>query len=253
MVKKTSGPRWSMAVPGREEQYQLKRQALILEAGKSFGKKGYHNTSLDEVAKVLNVTKPALYYYIRTKQEILFECRAYALELGEQARLAAWAASDKPLERLRVLLHTYISLLTGKFGSHAALAEPLSSLDPEFRTEIKARLKAFGRVLEHLIRDAIADHSLPRCDPKLAVTFFMGSIHNISRWYSPDGPSSGAEIADAFVNFTLYGLHGPSRSTAGNRAAAATKTSPIDLPQSPRRGERQGARKTKRASATLAE
>src|SRR5664279_5113673 len=160
MAKKTSRARWSMAVPDREQQYKLKRQALILEAGKSFGKNGYHNTSLDEVAKALNVTKPALYYYVKTKQEILFECHAYALELGEQARAKAWATSEKPLERLTILLHTFITLLTSEFGSHAALAEPISSLNPEFRSEISARLKAFGLIFENLIRDAIADKSL---------------------------------------------------------------------------------------------
>jgi AcrR family transcriptional regulator len=227
MARKTNRVRWSMAVPGREEQFRLKRHALILEAGKSFGKKGYHNTSLDEVAKALNVTKPALYYYIRTKQEILFECHAYALELGEQARVAAWAASDEPLERLRLLLSNYIRLLTGSFGSHAALAEPISSLDPRFRNEIRSRLKAFGRVFEKLIKEAIADRSLPESDPKMAINYFMGAINNISRWFSPAGSKSGAEIADIFVNFTMNGLrgqHAPSKAVAKTaRRKAAPK------------------------------
>src|SRR3978361_1927084 len=107
MAKKTKNLRWTTVVPSPGEQYVLKRRALIREAGKAFSRKGFHNTSMNDVADVLNVTKPALYYYVKTKQEILYECHAYALDLGEQARAHAWATSNTPLERLSLLISNY--------------------------------------------------------------------------------------------------------------------------------------------------
>ena len=76
---------WSNVVVSRDEQFRLKRNALLREAARAFSGRGYHNTSLDDVAAVLGVTKAALYHYVRSKQEILFECHMLSLDLGDEA------------------------------------------------------------------------------------------------------------------------------------------------------------------------
>ena len=64
---------WKNVAPSRDQLFALKRTALLREAARAFSARGYHDTSLDDVAKTLGVTKPALYYYVTNKQEILFE------------------------------------------------------------------------------------------------------------------------------------------------------------------------------------
>ena len=82
---KASATRWRDALPSREDLQKLKKAALIREAGRAFKAKGFHQTSLDEVAEALNVTKAALYYYVKGKRELLYETQAMALDLGDQA------------------------------------------------------------------------------------------------------------------------------------------------------------------------
>src|ERR1700745_1159419 len=53
---------------------ELKRDAVIRAAAREFNRKGYHNTSLDDIARRLEVTKPTVYYYITSKEQLLFEC-----------------------------------------------------------------------------------------------------------------------------------------------------------------------------------
>jgi len=48
------GVKWNNAVGGADEQYQLKKQAVIAEASRTFGRHGYKNVSLDEIAAALN-------------------------------------------------------------------------------------------------------------------------------------------------------------------------------------------------------
>jgi AcrR family transcriptional regulator len=69
-----------------------KREAVLLTAVRLFLEQGYHRTTLDEVAKRLNITKPALYNYFRSKEEILFECWSIGRELIEKI-IAAQAHS----------------------------------------------------------------------------------------------------------------------------------------------------------------
>ena len=50
-----------------------KREAVIRAAARAFNARGYHNTSIDEIAAALNVTKPTIYYYVANKEQLLLE------------------------------------------------------------------------------------------------------------------------------------------------------------------------------------
>lgn len=215
MAKSLKKDRWAGAVPSKEAQYSAKRLALICEAAKAFTKNGFHNTSLDDVAVGLGVSKPTLYYYVKTKQEILYECHNMALDLGVKAREQAYAATSRPDERLRLYFLTYIEALTENIGIYGVLREPLSSLPPEFRNPIVKRLRLADKNLQELVRANIDAGTIPPCNPRIAVAFFMGAINHIARWYSPDGELSGKEIAASYTEFILNGLRG---RTAPRRA-----------------------------------
>src|SRR5207302_1362272 len=59
---------------------ELKREAVIRAAAREFNRKGYHNTSLDDIATALEVTKPTVYYYVTSKEQLLFECFVAGVE-----------------------------------------------------------------------------------------------------------------------------------------------------------------------------
>src|ERR1700749_2472714 len=65
---------WKDAGQSRDDQFAAKRAALIRKAARAFSARGFYNTSLDDIAEELGVTKPALYYYVKNKEEILFAC-----------------------------------------------------------------------------------------------------------------------------------------------------------------------------------
>lgn len=219
---KTAPPsRWSDVVPSRRDQFQLKRTAVIREAGKAFGRRGFHNTSLDEVAQVLGVTKPALYYYVKTKEEILYECHLLALDLGDQALERAYAEEAHAGPRLRRFLEYYLEALASDIGDFAAIGEPFSSLTEEYRNIVVARRDAFDRTFRGLVQDAITEGTIAPCDPKLVVTFFMSVPHTLSRWYSPDGPLSPTDLAQAFSRFVFEGIG--NHGVAGQPASSVTK------------------------------
>ena len=73
----------------------LKRDAVIRAAARAFNERGYHNTSLDDIAAALGVTKPTVYYYVANKEQLLFECFRAGLEPIREALHAA-ERSDRP-------------------------------------------------------------------------------------------------------------------------------------------------------------
>ena len=63
----------------RAQQREAKRNAVLQTAARLFNERGYHATSLDDIAEQLHVSKPTLYYYVKSKDDILLECVRTAL------------------------------------------------------------------------------------------------------------------------------------------------------------------------------
>ncbi|MAA75484.1 MAG: TetR family transcriptional regulator [Salinisphaeraceae bacterium] len=214
-----SRPKWGDAVQGPDERHALKRRALLQEAGRAFSRGGFANTSLDDVAAMLGVSKPALYYYFKSKHEILYECHKTALDLGDQARDEAEVSGGNGLQRLHAFILRYVELLTGELGVCAVLTEHYALRKPD-RERIQARRRGFDQYLQTLIRDGMADGSIAECNPRLAVTLIMGAVNSIHAWYMPEGDLSGREIAEELMLYVSDGLAGTTAQTVGRRPDA---------------------------------
>jgi len=199
------GPAWSNVVVSRDEQFRLKRNALLREAARAFSGRGYHNTSLDDVAAVLGVTKAALYHYVRSKQEILFECHMMSLDLGDEALEYARRHGRTGLEQTTLLARRYIELITGEMGRFAVLSE-YDALDSGSRAVVGRRRDQFELALREMVARGGTDGSIRGVDPKLAVFYFMGAVNWMTRWFRPDGELSGVDIAAGFSDLLVESL-----------------------------------------------
>lgn len=211
-VKKTSSstqaaapPRWNDALSGDFSPNAIRKRALILAAGRVFGAKGFHNTTLDDVAAALGVTKPALYRYVQNKHEILFECHRMAITLAEQAIAEAERQLVSTLEVLRAFVRIYIEKMTSELGTCVVLTE-YYSMTAEHNELIQQRRRVLDRQLRALVQKAVLEGAIEPCDPKLAVFFFMGAINSVNRWFSDQGPERNNVIAKAFADHAIHSL-----------------------------------------------
>jgi AcrR family transcriptional regulator len=211
--------RWNNVLALAPDPREIRKRALVIAAGRAFGQKGFHNTTLDDIAEVLAVSKPALYRYIKNKHEILYECHRIAIGMSEDALDEAEAATDDPLEVLRLYVENYIRKMTSELGTCVVLTE-YYSMTPEHNQLIQRRRRALDTRLRNLIQRCI-DHGLVRpCNVKLAVFFFMGAINNINRWFSETGQNSGDEIARIFAEHVVQSLNPVKRERNGTKTKA---------------------------------
>ena len=201
-----SSPRkWSALVESPQQQFEAKKRAVIAEAARAFGRKGYEATSLDDVAGALNVTKAALYYYFENKQELLYECHRLAMDIGDRAYEQGTRAAGSGLDKLRGFILSYVEALTNELGASAVLQE-IRAMRPADQTLILKRRRDFDHRLRSLVEEGVRDGSIRACDPKLTVFWIMGAINGLPRWFDPDGPMSGRAIAEVFIDLLLSGI-----------------------------------------------
>src|ERR1700677_2243894 len=116
---------------------EIKRDAVIRAAARAFNRKGYHNTSLDDIAAALEVTKPTVYYYVSNKEQLLFECFVAGIEEIRAAFRQARSLAVPAGERLRAVLRRYGEAVTSEFGWCMVRVED-QDLSPAMSAHIKA-------------------------------------------------------------------------------------------------------------------
>lgn len=188
----------------------VKREAVIRTAASAFNRKGYHNTSLDDIATALEVTKPTVYYYVTSKEQLLFECFVAGVE---RIRAAFRAVRHLPVpagERLGAVLRHYGEAVASEFGWCMVRAED-QDLPPSMSRHIKQLKSEIDHGIRRLIREGVQDGSIAPCDPKMTAFALAGALNWIAHWYREDRSLTGAEIAEAFVAIFERGLRPRSR------------------------------------------
>ena len=194
----------------RQHDREVKREAVIRAAAHAFNHKGYHNTSLDDIAAALEVTKPTVYYYVTNKEQLLFECFVAGVE---QIRAGFREARDMEIparERLHAVLRHYAKTMASEFGWCMVRVEE-QDLSPDMSSHIKAMKSEIDQGIRRLIREGVQDGSIHPCDPKMTAFALAGSLNWIAHWYRENRSMSAAEIADAFITVFDNGLQ-PRRS-----------------------------------------
>lgn len=197
--------RWTNALNTKDEVFRLKRQTVLRESGRIFSQRGFHNTSLADVARHLDVSKGTLYNYVKDKQEILYEFHKTALEIGHNAMDRAGKLPGDGATKLRCGMREYIANMIEELGGYGVIAE-LGALNHDDRQEIIAGREQFDREFVALLDSGIRDGSLRAIDPKMAVFTFMGALQTIPNWFSPTGRLSGKEVADRMTDLLMRGM-----------------------------------------------
>lgn len=198
-------PRWKNVLQTSDEVYRIKRNAVLREATRIIARKGFHNTSLDDVAAALQVSKGTLYNYVTDKLEILYECHVMSLDMGLQAAAFAEKHGTTGYAKLRLNLRAYIRWQNQALGAGGVTSD-VTALRPTDRRKIIARRDEIEDRLVSFIEEGIEDGTIRRIDPKLAVFTFMGAVTNVQSWYSPKGRLGLNEIADGMVDLLMHGL-----------------------------------------------
>ena len=200
----------------RQKEREVKREAVLRAAAQAFNENGFHKTSLDDVAERLNVSKPTIYYYVKNKDEILFECVRIGLAMVEEASAAVAGSDQTGLAKLTALWRVYAQIVTEDFGRCLILVGE-DPLPKEARKDLRALKGRIDKRFRAIVQEGIADGSIRPCDPKLAAFAAAGALSWIARWYDPGGPLSPAELADQIIDLLIHGVGGarPSHPAAG--------------------------------------
>jgi len=187
-----------------ETRFQQQRDRVLKAAAHCFNQKGYSGTSLKDVADMLGLTDPALYYYVKNKEELVYLCYVRAADVGREAMEHAVAEGGSGLEQARRYLRYHIELMVGERGPIAIMSE-IPSLKVEHRDEVLELSRQHSKNFETLLQDGIKDGSIMACDVRMTGNAIMGSINWIPKWFHGDNLMAD-KIVSEFPTVLTRGL-----------------------------------------------
>jgi TetR/AcrR family transcriptional regulator len=187
--------------PHVREKRRRRRAEILHGALRAFRDRGYHATTLDDIARHVGVRKTALYHYFPDKQSILHACHKEAsAELARIVREAATLATAR--EQLTYVIREHVRVMTETLEG-SPLAFEVTAFSPERQQELMDARDAYERAVRRIIERGIRRREFRRIDAKVAVFVVLGAINWIARWYRPEGalhaPELGAQYADHLV------------------------------------------------------
>jgi TetR/AcrR family transcriptional regulator len=170
-----------------------------------FNNKGISGTSLKDVAKKLDITDAALYYYVKNKEELVNLCYLRALDLGELALDKAMTEGNNCLEKLQLYIRYQIDEVCGEDGPVAILSE-IPSLKPDHQEIIIERSRKHTKRVIKLLSDGVKEGTIVTDDPVITSDAILGALNWIPKWFKPETDNSSSQIADAFIQTFTSGL-----------------------------------------------
>jgi AcrR family transcriptional regulator len=192
-------------VPDREQQREAKRNAVLQAAAQLFNERGFHATSLDDIAARLNVTKPTLYYYVKNKDEILLQCVRQGLDMMLAGIEASRAAGGQAIDQLVTCMQVYARIVTQDFGM-CLIRVGDEQLPPESRKELRRLKSAIDQEFRRLVAEGVEEGALAPCDPKMTAFVIAGALSWIARWYQPGGEYTAEQVAEQCIGTLMGGV-----------------------------------------------
>ena len=195
------------------DKFETKRVEILKTAAAAFRRRGYHGASVDEIASALSMTKGNLYYYFKNKEDILYACHDYSLNLilGVMDEIRA---EDIPAdEKLRKLVIAFVHLIIDELHS-TALTLDLQALSPSLLRKVIARRDRFDRGLRAIIQEGVDEGLFVPVDTKLVAFAIMGAVNWIPKWFNPEGTASSERVGRTFADFLVGGLRSTPTSAA---------------------------------------
>jgi TetR/AcrR family transcriptional regulator len=150
--------------PTKADVHGIKRQEVLREAAAFFNFKGYHATSLTEIATRLGVTKAALYHYFPNKNSLLAACFEQAMEVAFASLERGRKQGKNGRDRLVLTISGYVTQLIDELNCCVVLMEE-QALEPGDRAKLVRQRDRFERSLRALVKEGIEDGSVVPCDP----------------------------------------------------------------------------------------
>ncbi len=187
--------------------------ALILRTAASiFAEKGYHEASIRDISRATGISLSGLYYYVRSKEEILFRIQEHSFATVLENLEVVLAGEADPEQRLRLFVENHLRFFVNNMKEMKVLSHEATALTGEARTRVNALKRRYTELCQDLLR-AIRPGVQPE---RMRVRTFalFGMMNWLYNWYRPSRDLRVEELSADMTQLFLHGYLGQTSPQA---------------------------------------
>lgn len=171
-----------------------------------FAHKGYHSTSMREIARELGMNQSSLYHYFKTKEDILFKLMNEAMDSALATMEEICATDLQPQEKLNRILRFYTRYYAGDQERLILLVNEQNSLNSEHRRILVDKERRYIQLFKGVFEE-LGGHQMTKEIPhSFAIFAFLGMVHYTIKWYHRDGAVDLDRLAEIFTEIFTRGV-----------------------------------------------
>lgn len=178
-----------------------KKTEIIQSATSIIEDKGFHNTTMEDIAANLLMTKGSLYYYFKNKQDLLFQSQVLLLEQSIGNIESIIEFNTNPENALKKAITTHIEYLIEEQATFAMGVSPEQFFTGDQLDTILELRHNYAQHVDQLLLDMMEEKAIETKDLKLVRNLLLGAMNWMIEWYSPQGKWSPDELAE---KMTIY-------------------------------------------------
>jgi AcrR family transcriptional regulator len=203
--KRPAANPWPARTKRRSADFDGKRIAIMDAATRLFRDHGYKGASLNELARLLNVTKPTIYYYFSSKDEILRSIKHHTLDEVIRMLVEVRATDLRGIDKLTEAMRRYVHILASDYGRVVVLIHD-RVLTKKSQVAIRDRTAVIDNHLFAIYDQAIAEGDLRRIERHVLHYTLFGALNWTPNWYDPEGRIPPEKLADLQVTMLVDGV-----------------------------------------------
>ena len=183
-----------------------RRREVVRGAANLFDQAGYHNTTVEDIARAVGLRKATLYHYFNSKDEILLWIHEEFIDLLISRHEARRAVAMPAKQRLLEIMADILELMETHRGHVRVFFEHHRELPAAQQESIKLKRDAYEAYVEGEIARGIEDGELRPVDIRLATFALFGICNWAYQWYRPQGLLRTRDLAYVFWDILMNGI-----------------------------------------------
>jgi AcrR family transcriptional regulator len=197
-------------------KFDQKLAGILSAAAEVFAEEGFDRASIRAVAERAGTSVPGLYYYVSSKDELLYLIQLNAFESLAERFKSEIAAVAEPEARLELLMRHHLGRFLANLAELSVCAREIDQLRGDYRARIREIQREYFALAQSVFDDLARKHGSSSVDSRTAALAMFGAINWVSTWYRRGAGPPAEELAAGYSRLFLYGFV-PSAANASSR------------------------------------
>jgi TetR/AcrR family transcriptional regulator, cholesterol catabolism regulator len=192
--------------PSKQGKPATRLEEVLQSAANIFFAKGFHATSIEDVARDVGMLKGSLYYYIKSKEDLLFQLLLAGIEDSDAYIARQIDTNGDPVEQLERAIRAQIDYIIKNRVQFGLFLHEFDSLSGKRQHKLISVMSRYNSRFVELVRRAQEQDKIIPGEPWIIVNGILGMCNWLYRWYDTDEISDPEQVKQIFLRMLLQGI-----------------------------------------------